>query len=47
MDEVVVACPPCHNNNDAHGQAIYVGAVVDLGGDIIHAYSSSSSKLKV
>jgi hypothetical protein len=47
MDEVVVACPPGHNNNDAHGQAIYVRAVTDPGGGTTHACSSSSSKLIV
>jgi hypothetical protein len=47
IDEVVVACPPGHNNNDAHGWAIYVGAVADPGGGTTHACSSSSSKLMI
>jgi hypothetical protein len=40
MDEVVVACPPACNNSDAHGRAIYVGAVADPGGGTIYACSS-------
>jgi hypothetical protein len=40
MDEVAVACPPACNNNDAHGRAIYVGAVVDPGGGTTYACSS-------
>jgi hypothetical protein len=47
MDEVVVACPPGHNNNDAHGRAIYVGVIADPGGGTTHACSSSSSKLMI
>jgi hypothetical protein len=40
MDEVAVACPPACNNNDAHGRAIYVGAVADLGGGTTYTCSS-------
>jgi hypothetical protein len=40
MDEVVVACPPACNNSDAHGRAIYVGAVVDPSGGTTYACSS-------
>jgi hypothetical protein len=44
MDEVAVACPLGHNNNDTRGRAIYVGAVVDSGDGTTHACSSSSGK---
>jgi hypothetical protein len=47
MNEVAVAYPSGRNNNDAHGQAIYVRAVANPGGDTTHACSSSSSKLMV
>jgi hypothetical protein len=47
MNEVAVAYPSGRNNNDAHGQAIYVRAVANPGGDTTHACSSSSSKLIV
>jgi hypothetical protein len=47
MDEVVVVCPLDHNNNDAHGRAIYIGATANPGGGTTHAYSSSSSKVMV
>jgi hypothetical protein len=47
MDEVALASPPGCNNNDAHGQAIYVGAIIDLGDDTTHVCLSSSSKLMV
>jgi hypothetical protein len=47
MDEVVVTCPPGRKNNDAHGWAIYIRAVVDPGGGTTHVCSSSSSKLMV
>jgi hypothetical protein len=47
MDKVAIACPPGHNNNDAHDQAIYIGAITDPGGGTTHACSSSSSKLMV
>jgi hypothetical protein len=40
MDEVAVACPPGCNNSDAHGRAIYVGAVADPGGGTTYACSS-------
>jgi hypothetical protein len=47
MDEVVVACPLAHNNNDCCSWAIYVRAIVDPGGDATQACSSSSNKLMV
>jgi hypothetical protein len=47
MDEVVVACPPDRNNNDARGRAIYVEVIADTGGGTIHACSSSSRKLMI
>jgi hypothetical protein len=47
MDEVVVACPPGRNNNNARGRVIYVGAVTNLGGGTTHACSSSSNKLMI
>jgi hypothetical protein len=40
MDEVAAACPPACNNSDAHGRAIYVGAVADPGGGTTYACSS-------
>jgi hypothetical protein len=40
MDEVAVVCPPACNNSDAHGRAIYVGAIVDPGGGTTYACSS-------
>jgi hypothetical protein len=40
MDEVAVACPLGCNNSDAHGRAIYVGAVADPGGGTTYACSS-------
>jgi hypothetical protein len=47
MDEVVVACPSAHNNNDARSRAIYVRVITNLGGGTTYAYSSLSSKLMV
>jgi hypothetical protein len=46
-DEVDVACPTGHNNNDTCGRVIYVGVIIDPDGGTTHAYSFSLSKLMV
>jgi hypothetical protein len=47
MDKVAVVCPLGHNNNDARGRVIYIGAIADPGSDTTHACSFSSSKLTI